>query len=223
MRTVQAAKGKTVPMANLQKAPLLSMSQEVRQIRSWFYPASVTTAAQAHTFLEAQVKQTCLCLGVPVPERITHALEVMSTGDEACLMCEGSHCANFSSRDVQLMEEAVRSGLHDTWRTNCTFTGEATRRWTITETEQSGVFVGPVRALAALRQAVQTRRKRKRKAEPARVDKVNNKRQRDKAAYTPPRSFALPSAAQQMQFISTRPTSRGAAVECMQRLGCLGS
>ena len=124
---MQAAKGESVPMADL-RVPLLDMSEGVTQMRSWFYPPSVKTAAQAHAFLKAELESICQRLGVPLPERITHALEVMSTGDEACLMCEGSHCENFTTRDVHLMEETVRSGFHDSWRTDRTFTGEATQR-----------------------------------------------------------------------------------------------
>ena len=122
IQTVQAAKGESVPMADL-RVPLLDMSEEVRHMRSWFYPPSVKTAAQAHAFLKAELESICQRLGVLLPEHITHALEVMSTGDEACLMCEGSHCVNFTGQDIQLMETTIRSGFHDSSRTDRTFTG----------------------------------------------------------------------------------------------------
>jgi hypothetical protein len=198
MRTVQAAFGKSVPMADL-RGPLLDMSEGVRHMRSWFYPASVQTAAQAHAFLKSELETICHRLGVLLPERIEHALKVMSTGDEACLMCEGSHCESFTTDDVQLMETTIRSGFHDTWRAGRTFTGKATQKWTVTETEESGVFVGPIHALAALRTCKQ-------------------KQPVDNDAYDPPSDFEGPSATEQMEFHWNRPTSRGAAVECMQRL-----
>ena len=202
MCVVQAAKGESVPMAGLQ-TPLPEMSEEVRQMRSWFYPPSVKTAAQAHAFLEAQLESICQRLGVPLPERIKHALRVMSTGDEACLMYEGSHCAKFTADGIQLMEKTIRSGLHDSWRAGRTFTGNNTQRWAVTETDESGVFVGPVRALAALRPVVHTRRKRK---------------------DTPPLSFAPPS--KRMRVVCAQCSSRESqsaarmaalVTACMQR------
>ena len=198
MRTVQAAKGKSVPMADL-RGPLLDMSEGVMQMRSWFYPPSVETAAQAHAFLKAELESICQRLSVPLPQRIEHALKVMSTGDEACLMCEGSHCERFTSRDIQLMETTITSGFHDTWRTGRTFTGKATQKWTVTETEESGVFVGPIQALAALRT-------------------FKHKQPVDSDTYDPPSDFEGPSATEQMEFHWNRPTSRGAAVQCMQRI-----
>jgi hypothetical protein len=156
MRSIQTAMGLATPMRTQSNAPLLPMSEVVIGMRTWFYPASVKTAEGAHMYLASEMERICTSLGVRAyPKHIQHALKIMSTGDEACLMCEGSHCSSFTDNDIEIMEQALCDGSYQTWRKKRTFTGRTHREWSITETKSKGIFVGPAQSMAALREMQQ--------------------------------------------------------------------
>lgn len=155
VRTVACAKGLLPPVTKDNDPTFAAMSDVVVDMRKWFYPASVTTIQQARLFIESEVRSLCRELGVDGVggDRVESMLRAFSRGDEACLMCEGSHCLKFTSRDVSVMEECVRLGLHQTWRQKATFSGggkQGQPSWSVTEDDKSGCFCGPVRSMRAL-------------------------------------------------------------------------
>ena len=154
VRTVAVAKKLLLPVTKDKETSFVDMSGVVVDMRKWLYPAHVTTVQQARTFIESEVKALCKELGVGGVggARMGRMFETFSRGDEACLMCEGSHCCNYKATDVEAMERCVKLGLHETWRVMVVFRGGGKQGqpvWSVVEAEEGGCFCGPVRSIKA--------------------------------------------------------------------------
>ena len=155
VRTVAVAKQLLLPVTKDKEPSFVGMSDVVVDMRKWFYPPHVTTVQQARTFIESEVRALCKEMGVDGVggARMERMFETFSRGDEACLMCEGSHCCNYKATDVEVMEMCVKLQLHETWRGMVVFSGGGKQGqpvWSVVEDETSGCFCGPVRSIKAL-------------------------------------------------------------------------